>query len=96
MAGKHELSVQHITRVLDGRSAEEAANQLSPDLTNLPARIPTTAKVTPERVQKLWDKLDACPSIKEALYRPEDLEAYSGNIENLLGTLRMPVGVAGP
>jgi len=99
MAGKHELATQQIEQVLRGRTLEEAALQLQPDYSNLPRPLPVTAKTTPERVQSLWDRIKAPGGIQETLLGStsrEELAAYGGHIENLIGSVKIPVGLAGP
>ncbi|MGJ8695276.1 MAG: hydroxymethylglutaryl-CoA reductase [Verrucomicrobiaceae bacterium] len=96
MAGKHDLTKQHIDDVLAGRNLDDLVKQLAPNLTDLPKKIPVSAKTHPARVEQLWDKIATDPQIKATLFQPDDLEAYSGNIENLIGSLKIPLGIAGP
>lgn len=96
MAGKHDLTAKHIENVIEGRSIEDMEKQMRPNLEALPPRIPVTAKTTLERVQSTWKKLNTPASTQETLIVPEDLASYAGNIENLIGTLRLPIGIAGP
>ncbi|YCM45295.1 hydroxymethylglutaryl-CoA reductase [Verrucomicrobiaceae bacterium 227] len=99
MAGKHELANDQIQRVLVGRTIEDAALQLAPDFENLPRRLPVTAKTTPERIETLWERLAADPAIKDSLLGEtplSELAGYSGHIENLIGAVKVPVGIAGP
>ena len=99
MAVKHELAVQQIEQVLQGRSIAEAAQQLQPDLSDLPRRLPATAKTTPERVRTIWERTGASDQIQETLLGStsnDELAAYGGHIENLIGSVKIPVGIAGP
>lgn len=80
----------------DGRSLEELAAQMSPNFTDLPLKIPATSQTTRERTEHLWSKISAPAGVKDTLLRDHDLSAYSGNIENLIGTLSVPLGIAGP
>ncbi|WP_404404819.1 hypothetical protein [Pelagibacterium halotolerans] len=56
-----------------------------------------------ENVERTWDQLEESASTpsnaRPALLDPEtrrDLDAYSGNIETLIGTAKVPMGIAGP
>lgn len=96
MAGKHELTSKHIEEVIGGREVGELAQQMQPDLENLPPRLPVTAKTSRERVERTWGRLGEKEDLKAVLMSDEKFEDYAGNIENLIGTLRVPIGVAGP
>lgn len=98
MTGKQGLTQQHIARILGSESPEHAAERLLPDLESLP-RVPAgSAKVTPERACKLWDEIGGDPALREILLDrvADELSRYQGNIENAIGLLRMPIGLAGP
>ncbi len=84
--------------MLGVNSQEEAALRLKPDLGNLPD-VPTgTAKVTKERATTFWEEIGGDPELREILLHgsSDDLSRYQGNIENFIGLMRMPVGLAGP
>ncbi|MDX1680234.1 MAG: hydroxymethylglutaryl-CoA reductase [Akkermansiaceae bacterium] len=84
--------------MLGSCSLEEAAERLRPKLENLPLVPAGSSKVNLERAQQLWETLGADPALREVLLDPakEELELYQGNIENPLGQIRMPLGLAGP
>jgi hydroxymethylglutaryl-CoA reductase (NADPH) len=98
MAGKRDLTRLHAERMLGGASLENAAERLRPDFENLPEVSAGTAKVTRERMSAWWEKSGAAPALREVLLDSvtEDVGVYQGNIENAIGFLRMPIGVAGP
>lgn len=98
MTGKRGLTQQHVARILGSESPEQAAARLQPDFSNLP-RVPAgSAKVTRERAEALWTEADLDPSLRPVLLDrlAEELPLYQGNIENAIGLLRLPVGLAGP
>lgn len=95
MPGKHELSSKHIQSVLEGRSVEEIVRQMQPDQATPFGKIPVSAKTTLERVEKTWSFLDR-PELKASLLCVDDLPHFQGNIENLIGSLHVPIGIAGP
>jgi hydroxymethylglutaryl-CoA reductase (NADPH) len=89
----------YLHRLLKDRSIEELARRLEPDTDNLPERVPTGAHITTETVAHRWDALPAPPSAADALLDPrtrDEMELYRHNIENFIGTVKLPVGVAGP
>jgi hydroxymethylglutaryl-CoA reductase (NADPH) len=98
MSGKRELTQNHAMQMLAGRSVEQVAAQLLPDLTNLPHVPAGTARVSRARALALWEETGAAPALREVLLGGEEneLSAYEGNIENAIGLLRMPLGLAGP
>ncbi|MDA7881527.1 hydroxymethylglutaryl-CoA reductase [Akkermansiaceae bacterium] len=99
MAGKHHLTKRHIDEVMGDRNVDELRKQLSPDLENLPKPLPVSAKTSRDRVDKLWEKIAGAPHLKSRLLdttTDDDLAAYSGNIENLIGSVQIPIGIAGP
>lgn len=84
--------------MLSGHSAEETAERLKPDLAALPEVPSGSAKVTHERALALWDEIGVPVASRRALLEEptDDLGVYQGNIENALGVLRLPIGLAGP
>jgi hydroxymethylglutaryl-CoA reductase (NADPH) len=52
-----------------------------------------------EGVEKRWELLDLIPEEKQALWHEKSralLDVSTGNIENFVGSIQMPVGIAGP
>ena len=84
--------------MLGTQSLETAAERLKPDFENLPHVPAGSAKVSKERALALWQETGADPALREILLdsADEDLSRYQGNVENFIGLLRMPLGLAGP
>ncbi len=84
--------------MLGDLSLENAALRLKPDPENLPATPAGGTKVSRERALALWREIDGEPRLREILLdgADEDFSAYQGNIENFIGLVKMPVGLAGP
>jgi hydroxymethylglutaryl-CoA reductase (NADPH) len=57
-----------------------------------------SARASPARARSLWEEIGGDPALREVLLDrvPEDLALYQGNIENAIGLLRVPIGLAGP
>lgn len=98
MIGKRGLIHQHAASMLGNESLEKAAERLSPKLDHLPDVPLGSSKVEINRANQLWDFLKADPALKTILLDPvsDELPQYQGNIENPLGHIRMPLGLAGP
>ena len=98
MTGKRGLTQQHVSRMLGNTSPEHAAERLRPDTESLPHVPAGSATTSSKRAHSLWDQLKADPSLREILLERtcDDLSLYQGNIENAIGLLRMPIGLAGP
>jgi hydroxymethylglutaryl-CoA reductase (NADPH) len=98
MTGKGGLTQQHADRILAGRTVEDAAARLEPDCDDLPEISAGSAKVNRERALKIWNQVGGDAKWQEVLLdgADDELERYQGNIENAIGVMRMPVGLAGP
>jgi len=93
-----------IAAMVDGRSADDIARQTQPDTTTplkpwiRPAKH-IEAMFTAANWKTLLGHSGASEADKVELYdakAQEQLERYEHNIENYVGTLRLPVGVIGP
>ncbi len=98
MTGKRGLTQDHALRMLGSNTLEEAAKRLEPDLADLPVVPAGTAKVSAERAAALWAEIGGDPALREILLdrTSDEPSLYQGNIENFIGLLRMPIGLAGP
>ena len=98
MSGKRELTQSHATSMLAGASVEAAAERLRQHCEDLPHAPAGSTKVSRERALALWEVIAAAPAVRDVLLDGGvvDLTAYEGNIENCIGLLRMPLGLAGP
>jgi hydroxymethylglutaryl-CoA reductase (NADPH) len=84
--------------MLAGENPEATASRLGPDFEALPHLPSGSAKVTHDRATKLWEEAGLNPVLRATLLEQpiDDLSVYQGNIENAIGVLRMPIGLAGP
>ena len=98
MSGKRDLTAKHAASMLAGASLDEAAQRLRPDLNNLPHVPAGSTRVSLERALALWAETGADPAARDVLlgWAHDDLASYEGNIENVIGLLRLPLGLAGP
>jgi len=86
--------------LLKNRTAQELVSELSPDNQSPYNRFPNGSDCTEHVIDKRWQHLvtDNNNNISHAssLYSGEDLNVYASNIENCIGTIKVPVGIAGP
>ena len=70
---------------------------------NTVARLRPARKVSKDSVARFWDRIvaetDASEADRDLLLDADtldNLDAYDANIENMIGTVKVPVGVIGP
>jgi hydroxymethylglutaryl-CoA reductase (NADPH) len=82
------------------RRAPHRARTSRPPAARPAARVALSAHLSPDAVERRWRLLPAtASSTREALLDQQTLgtlERYRGSIENCLGTVKVPVGLAGP
>ena len=99
MASSEERIEKFLRRLLERRSAFEIIQSLSLEETSVPARVPGGSSNAAEIVEQRWRLLGIPESSRLALHDPYnsgDLTVYEKNIENCVGTVKLPVGLAGP
>lgn len=101
MASNEERIERFLRRILDGRTAQEIAQTLKLEIEErpLPPRIPGGSSNAGDVVEQRWSLLDIPENSRRALHDPEtsgDLGVYERSIENCIGTVKIPVGLAGP
>lgn len=96
MAGNHSQSARQLRALVAGRNLEELTTRLSPETTQLPPAVPSTAESSRARALRIWDRIGAAPELREVLLGAGDPACFSGNIENCIGEVRLPLGLAGP
>ncbi len=104
MPSAFDAAKRMIAAMLEGRSADQVALQSRPDTTTplkpwiRPAKH-IEAAFTSSNWKTLLGHSGATEADKAELYdakAQEQLDAYTHNIENYVGTLRVPMGVIGP
>lgn len=97
MTGKRGLTQDHAARILGDGDLDSMAGRLLPDLADLPATEAGGARVSRERALELWRRTGASAAAREVLLDGvAEPSVYQGNVENFIGELRMPLGLAGP
>ncbi len=97
MAGKRSLTNLHLDSMLQGRDMDELEQLLRPKLEPPPRPLMPMAKVNERRVQRLWKAIDVVPhpDILDQ-WTSRNLDAFDGHIENCIGSVKVPLGLAGP
>lgn len=89
---------QFLKDAVDPRKPEDVA-KLLPRHDPAPPRVPGGAAVTEAAIAQRWALLHVDPAVQQEIADSRTLEqreAYARNIENLIGTVKVPVGLAGP
>lgn len=99
MARGHRIGKVHLETLLQKFSPQEVAARLKPKFHPTSASVPGGSLINATAIGKRWKLLDVSESDRHALCdlsRTDDLKVYSRNIENLIGTVQVPIGLAGP
>jgi hydroxymethylglutaryl-CoA reductase (NADPH) len=99
MPTSHCRARHHLDHLLGIWSPRELRRRIEPKGGFLPPRIPNGSTPTGTAMEQRWQMLRARPETREALADPHtlsEIEAYRRNIENCIGSVKIPVGVAGP
>lgn len=88
-----------LAALLREHDLDSLLRQLAPHEGNVPPTVPGGSLVTPEAIARRWALLDTAVTAREALLDAqtvEHAEGYRRHIENFIGTVKVPVGLAGP
>jgi len=81
---------------------DDLAERIHPDFTDLPAPLPIASLANEEAIARRWSRLSHVPpASREELLDPRTgrqaaAETWKRQIENFIGTVKIPVGLAGP
>lgn len=99
MPTQHEAIRKYLGRLSQKIKVDGAERRLAPSLDPPTSRIAGGSRIKPGIVAKRWKLLRAGQESRAALLDPwteERLQEYEHNIENCIGTVKLPVGIAGP
>lgn len=99
MTVSYRRAATYLSSMLNSTGTEQLAARLRPSFAKLPAGVHLQAGINPETVAQRWKVLDSKQSCRERLLDPQtaaQMQAYERNIENFVGTAKIPVGIAGP
>lgn len=81
------------------RPADEIADEMLPSFEELAPRTPGASDLSPESIASRWAVLGDPATARDELLDDATLaraEHFRANIENFIGTVKLPVGIAGP
>lgn len=98
MTTTFEHAAEYLTSLLVKGDLEGLAAKLKPDTAQLPTHIPGATLISQEAVERRWELLSSSSARTELLesHTVQQMDAYKHNIENFIGTVKMPIGIAGP
>ena len=99
MSADRERINKNINKHCQDRSREELNIRLLPRTTRGKKKIPRNPFISDKTVQARWASLQADPSCQSELFdvrTQAQMARYRKNIENFIGTVKLPVGIAGP
>lgn len=84
--------------VVNDFTADELQQRLGSTFTKPEKKQPRTPYLTPKAVERRWQMLDNDEAKAQLLdgHTQEQMLCYNKNIENFIGTVKMPIGIAGP
>src|SRR5258707_87673 len=98
MAAPQKDAREHIERMVSGLSPAEIEKRLSSKFHPGLPRVPGATKTSPDVVDKRWALLPHAADRRQSVADPKTLDEhllYERNIENFIGTAKVPIGLAG-
>jgi hydroxymethylglutaryl-CoA reductase (NADPH) len=89
----------YFSTLLAKYSLDDMARRLQPRSGAQPPHVPGGAAISPEAVAQRWKLLDHAAAARAELFDDHSaatMESYRHNIENFIGTVKLPIGLAGP
>jgi hydroxymethylglutaryl-CoA reductase (NADPH) len=99
MSVDRRQATDHLERLLGSSSRADILARLAPHTDNVPPRVPGGSQVSDEAIERRWALLSVAPEVRQTLLDAETAahkDRYQRNIEHFLGTVKVPVGLAGP
>lgn len=100
MSATHDGARKHLQAMIGGLSPEEIARRLGSKKHPSAPRVPGASLTEPGVVEKRWALLPQVTADAKGVVADETSlaghAAFAHNIENFIGTVKVPVGLAGP
>lgn len=99
MATNAERARLHVQRLRDLRGGQGPTDLAFPPEEAISPRVANGARTDPAAIERRWGLLNVSADVRRQLQSvPDDAPAdvYARNIENFIGTAKVPVGIAGP
>ena len=92
-------TLRALARLLERTTPEALLARLKPDRAPLPPRVRHSARFDTADLDRRAERAGLTPAVRAELADPQTrgrLDAYARNIESIVGTVKVPVGLAGP
>ncbi len=99
MSESYIFSRKYINHLLKESSEETLVSRLAKKDSPLPPRVPGGASLSPDAIEKRHKLIPLSEEDKAKLLDPLTFackDEYEKNIENFIGTVKVPIGLAGP
>ena len=99
MSADFRQAIYYIERVLQTHDKEELRARLAPKPDGPAVKVPGGPHFSAESVEQRWEMLPNAAQSRAELLDPHtvgQMETYKNNIENFIGTVKIPIGLAGP
>lgn len=99
MLANSDRARNYITQILRTHSVDELRQRLEPKIEKPSPIVPAARCLNRDVLERHWQVLGSAAENRRALSDPvtlNEMEHYRRNIENFIGTAKVPVGVAGP
>jgi hydroxymethylglutaryl-CoA reductase (NADPH) len=99
MSAPHDAVRAHLQRIIGDLPSDELVRRLAPKFHPASPRVPGATQTEPDVVAKRWALLPHAPAAQPELADAATMAqhgAFTRNIENFIGTVKLPVGLAGP
>jgi hydroxymethylglutaryl-CoA reductase (NADPH) len=98
MTTEYRRAADYAANLLAEHSFDELSARLKPDFSATPPQVSGGSMISPEALKRRWRILNS-PAVQAELldsHSARQMRAYEHNIENFIGTVKIPVGIAGP
>ncbi len=99
MPTDYRKAKSYLDRLLAQRDEDELARCLMPSEKDMTPRLTGTSSMEPDVVARRWRLVPHDDADKNELldaWTAQRADAFAGNVENFIGTAKLPVGLAGP
>lgn len=95
MATENTRALHYLEQLQELDSSQGLSERLAPNFDKLPPRVSGGSQVSASAIERRWELLNVSVESKAALHELSP-EIYQKNIEQFIGTVKLPVGLAGP
>ncbi len=99
MANSDRNVARYLNELIDEQGPDGVNERLAPKFHPLARRLPRNLKLLDQLIERRWKVLEGLEPHRDTLLDPQtraDQDCYAHNIENFIGTVKVPVGLAGP